>query len=135
MHIKEVSKDTVFIKKVGDAFLVDQQEEDGIKTVRVTKNPMKAKHFTAEEAYHDTWNNLSEYDMKRLIKGHKENDNYSSLSRHVNDHYQVLKPIDINYGYSGDIEAEAKLLRSMNMDYMIEDVPVVTKSIDEEEIE
>ena len=135
MHIKEITADTIFIKKIGKAFLVDEREEDGIKTIRTTNNPIKAKHFTTDEAYLDTWNNLSEYDTKHIIAGHRDKDSYRSLSRHVNDYYQILLPSDINYGYSGDIEAEAKLLRAMNMDYMIEDIPVVTKSIDEEETE
>jgi len=42
MKIKELTKDTVFVKKVGNAFLVDEQEVDGIKTIRTTKNPLKA---------------------------------------------------------------------------------------------
>ncbi len=133
MRIRDVSKDTVFVKKVGDAYLVDETEIDGIKTIRTTKNPLKAKHFTAENVYPLVYNSLDEDDARRIAKSHStKKDSYGLLSRHVNEEYEVISTESIAYGYGDDdIIAEKKFLTSIGMEHVCEELKVVVQSIDE----
>jgi hypothetical protein len=133
MYIKEINKDTVFLKMIDDAFLVDVIEQDGIKTIRTTRNPLKAKHFTAQEAYSLVYNDLNEDDRKRILKAHEKDDSYNTLTYHVRHSFKVIEVEDINYGYQHDVKHEQKLLSSFDMDYVFTPQQVVTASIDVEE--
>ena len=130
MYVREITKDTVFIKKVGNAYLVDEKEVDGIRTIRTTKNPIKAAQFTAENVYPLVYNNLSESEVKRVTRGHEEDDSYSLLSRFVTDQYLVISAVDINYGYKGDRAGEQALLSSIGMDYVFNPIKINVESID-----
>jgi len=135
MRIRDITKDTIFVKKVGDDYLVDENEVDGIKTIRTTKNPIKAKQYTAENIYPMVYNSLSEARAERIAKAHTtEKDSYGVLSRYINDDYEVITTASIAYGYGeDDLKAEKKFLESIGLGHVCEDIQVVVESIDKEE--
>lgn len=135
MRIRDITKDTIFVKKVGTSYLVDENEVDGIKTIRTTKNPMKARQYTAENLYPIVYNSLDESDARRIAKAHTtEKDSYGVLSRYLNDDYEVISTDSIDYGYGeDDIKAEKKFLSSIGLGHVCEDIQVVVESIDKEE--
>ena len=131
MYIKELNKETQFIRVYDDAFLVDVVIKDGIKTIRTSTNVFKAKKFTVQEAYEEAFSTLSERDITRLQEAHVKDDSYSLLSRTVGSLFRVIKPDNLDYGYSNDAMHEAKLLTSMDMAYMFTPEVVAIESVDE----
>ncbi len=135
MYINEINKDTIFVKLVGDDknFLVDIIEQDGIKTIRTTKNILKAAHFKAQEAYAMVYNDLSAEDREQIIRAHQKNDAYNTLTYNLRHQFAPVTIDSINYGYSEDVKAEQKLLSSFDMNYVFTPDEFIIQSMDEED--
>lgn len=129
MYIKEITKETIFIKRIGDAFFVDERENEGIKTIRTTKNPLKAQHYTLENIIPEIYTALSEREAERIIRAHEEKDTYNSLFSKIAAKYVILSTVDVNYGYGGDLEAERKLLTELHMDYIFTPTKTVIEEV------
>jgi len=130
MYIKQLTKDSIFVKKIGNAYLVDENEIDGIKTIRTTSNPLKAHQFTLQNVYQLVYNSLDSDEERAVMDAHKTKDPYGILSRKINNDYRVLVAERLDYGYPEDVESEAKLLISMGMDYVFTPTKIITESID-----
>jgi hypothetical protein len=130
MRVKELTKDSIFVKKIGDAYLVDEHEVDGVRTIRTTKNPLKAQHYTLSNVYQMVYNSLDEYEEHEVIRAHEKKDSYSLLTRKVNNNYMVLNTDSLEYGYEDDVIAEAKLLVSIGMEHILTPIKTITQSID-----
>jgi hypothetical protein len=133
MYIKELKLSSMLVKIASDGnYLVDDETTAGIRVLQTTKNVLQAKFFTVAEAYHDTYNALSEDDKQELIKEYAKKDPYYTLSRHVAENYRVISETSISWGYSGDIEPERKLFKQIGLEIPTK---VIIQSIDTPEAE
>lgn len=140
MRIKKINKNTMFVKihkkdyTNGDSYLVEEKENDGIVTISVTKDPLKAKLYTAAEVYKYVYEKLTDSDKKDIMETYEKNESYEILSRLVNDRFSVIETGEINYGYSnGDIEDEKQLLNTLDLVYILKDLETkktIVKDID-----
>lgn len=132
MYISDLSKDTIFVRKVEGGYLVSESEEDGVVTRRVTKNPLKARQYTLENAFTETYTTLGAREAAAIIEAHKSDDSYRGFMRRVGELFEIVTTTSIDYGYSKDIPAERKLLESVHMDYVFKGPTVVVQEAEEE---
>lgn len=135
MYIREITKDTLFIRLVGNEeenmYFVNEEYTNGFRCITTTKDPYKAKIFTTKEAYDYTYNHLNYKGKKDIISAHKDNTIWYSLTNRVANLFRVLTVDEIECGYTGDAAAETKLLETLDIKYMITE-PQVTELGDDD---
>jgi len=136
MYISELTKDTKILRVINGEYLVDVSVKDGVKTIRTTKNPYLAQPITVEEMYKELYNSLSSEDIKEVIEAHKVGkDSYNTIIGKVRYNglkdFKALRTASIDYGYTDDIDSEAKLLKQLGLSWMIQEEKIAVESIDE----
>ena len=133
MYIKDINKNTIFVKKYNvfkNTFIVEEKEIEGILTISVTKDPLKAKLYTAVEVYKETYNNLDEDAKEALAKTYATGDyRQNILTKIVNLNFKVIMLDNVNYYYSDDIKDEQELLDRLGLDTLVK--PIVTTVVQE----
>lgn len=136
MHINELNPDTSLVRTIDmdsedTIYLVEEAVDKGLRTIVTTKDPMKARLYTIQEAYKIIYNSLNESEKKYIVEAHVNKDTYSLLSNKLNKKFRVVNTASINYGYTGDVEAEQKLLTALDLEYMYKGEQIITKDVND----
>lgn len=125
MNYKDLNKDSYLIKVFSDSptplYYVEDRIYDGIQTIRVTRNPLRAKVYTITEAFKELFESLSEKDKKELHQAYLKKERFGdTLSSRLFKTFRVLKVVNVN---CWDIyEDEEILLKELDLEYMIKDL-------------
>jgi hypothetical protein len=126
MYIKYLNVSMKFIKTRGKEFFVDESiTSEGIKILKTTCDPFKARWYTPKEAYGETYAALSEVEKIDIMKAHQEKNAYDILSAHVAKRFKL-------FFVTEDCIAEQKLLQQFDMAFVYDANAVKKKSIDKE---
>jgi hypothetical protein len=133
MHIKHLDVSMKFIKTRGKEFFVDESiTSEGIKILKTTCDPFKARWYTPKEAYDETYAALSEVEKIDIMVAHQEKNAYDILSAHVAKRFKLFSIDELEHYYTEDCVAEQKLLQQFNMTFVYDANAVKEKSIDKE---
>lgn len=120
MYVKDLTPDNIFIKRFRDredgTYFVSEEIKDDTRTIVVTKNILKAKHYTTKEAYQEAYNSLGESERQIALTTEEESE---SLSRHVAHMFIVLETSELYYFYNNSVQAEKTLLTNLGFDALI----------------
>lgn len=127
MEYNDINENTylvrVFANDTEPLYYVEDETYDGVQTIKLTKDPLKAKVYTIGEAYKEVYTKMSEDAKKRLRKAYVDKDNYgSSLSSKVFNEFHVFSAHTVScYGYKV-YKSEPELLKKLDLEYITKDL-------------
>lgn len=138
MYYKDLNKDSCLIKVYRDSptplYYVEDETYDGVQTIKVTKDPLKAKVYTITEAFKELFESLSEKDKKELHQAYSKKEHYGvTLSYKLFNTFRVLTAASV---HCWDIyENEEILLKELDLEYMIKNLNLKVQVVEEGENE
>lgn len=125
MNYKDLNKDSYLIKVFSDSptplYYVEDKIYDGIRIIKVARNPLSARVYTITEAFKELFESLSEKDKEELHQAYLKKERFGdSLSNRLFKTFRVLKIDNVNCW--NIYEDEEILLKELDLEYMIKDL-------------
>lgn len=136
MNYKDLNKDTYLIKVFCESptplYYVEDRTYNGIQTIKITKNPLKAKVYTITEAFKELFESLSERDKKELHQAYLKKERFGdTLSSRLFNNFRVLEAANVSCW--NIYEDEEILLKELDLEYMVKNLNPKVRVIKEGE--